>query len=331
LGRVLVTGGAGFIGSELVRQLQSGAAEIVVVDNLVNGTRKNLADLVEQGVTLEIADIRDASRMDDLIKGCDTVFHLACMGVRHSLHSPLENHDVNASATLALVDAARRASVGRFVYVSTSEVYGSALRTPMAEDHPTLPTTVYGAAKLAGECYVRAMFKSYDFPVTIVRPFNAFGPRSHHEGDSGEVIPKMMLRSMAGLPLIIFGDGQQTRDFSYVADTASAILAAGALEAAIGETINVGSGVETSMNELAELINGVTGRNDPVIEYQTDRPGDLSRLCCDASAAKRILGYEPRTNVHDGLIKLHDWYSARGRDPADMLQGELVRNWEIDG
>ena len=186
LGRVLVTGGAGFIGSELIRHLQVKANEIVVVDSLVNGNRENMAEPMRQGVHLEVVDIRDATRMTPLVEASDTIFHLACLGVRHSLHDPVENHEVNASATLGLVEAARKAGVERFVHVSTSEVYGSARRTPMDEDHPTYPSTVYGAAKLAGECYVRAQFETYGYETTVVRPFNAFGPRSHHEGDSGE-------------------------------------------------------------------------------------------------------------------------------------------------
>ena len=330
LGRVLVTGGAGFIGSELVRRLQADADDIVVVDNLVNGTRENLGDLIKQGVNLEVADVRDTARMKTSVKASDTIFHLACLGVRHSLHDPLVNHEVNASATLALVDAARQAEVGRFVHVSTSEVYGSARHAPMDETHPTYPTTVYGAAKLAGECYVRAQFESHGYAVTVVRPFNAFGPRSHHEGDSGEVIPRMMLRSLAGRPLIIFGDGEQTRDFTYVADTASAILAAGVRDAAVGQTINVGSGIETSMNELTRAINLATGRNDAALEYQPERPGDINRLCCDASAAQRILGYKPSVTLLEGLANLRDWYQTHSRGPEELLVEEVIRNWEVD-
>jgi UDP-glucose 4-epimerase len=190
--RVLVTGGAGFIGSELVRQLAEKKADVVVVDNLVNGRRENVADLGPQ-VRLVVADVRDADGMSQVLQDVDLVFHLACLGVRHSIHSPRENHDVNATGTLTMLAAARERGVKRFVYISSSEVYGTARHVPMTEEHPTYPKTVYGASKLAGECYTRAYHDSYDYPSVVIRPFNTYGPRCHHEGDSGEVIPKFLL------------------------------------------------------------------------------------------------------------------------------------------
>ena len=239
---VLVTGGAGFIGSELVHQLVQSHRRVRVADNLVNGRRENLAGLPPGSHELVVADIRDRSRMASLLRDVGVVYHLACLGVRHCIHSPEENHEVNATATLGLLSAARAAGVGRFVYVSSSEVYGSASRVPMDESHPTTPTTVYGASKLAGESYARAFYRTYGYPTVIVRPFNAYGLRCHHEGDSGEVIPRFMLRCLARRPMVVFGDGAQTREFTYVTDIARAILAAGAVEDAIGETINIGSG-----------------------------------------------------------------------------------------
>src|SRR5262249_19571733 len=160
--------------------------------------------------------------------------------------SPAVNHEVNATATLRLLSAAQGIGVKRFVYVSSSEIYGTARWVPMTEDHPAFPMTVYGASQLAGECYTRAYWPTYGFPTVVVRPFNAFGPRSHHEGDCGEVIPKFLLRCLAGRPLIIFGDGSQTRDFTYVADTARGIMLAGLAPDTIGETINLGTGREVT-------------------------------------------------------------------------------------
>src|SRR5262249_11966755 len=162
-----------------------------------NGKRANLEHLDSEQVRLIELDIRDYDALPALLGNADIIFHLACLGVRHSLHDPAQNHEVNATATLKLLEAARRADVPRFVYVSSSEVYGTARWAPMTEEHPTFPMTVYGSAKLAGECYTRAYYESYGYPTVVVRPFNAFGPRSHHEGDSGEVIPKFMLRCMA--------------------------------------------------------------------------------------------------------------------------------------
>ncbi len=177
---ILVTGGAGFIGSELVRQLCGDGRRIIVVDNLVNGKQRHLAGLENQGVELHICDIRDQDRMAQLMRGVELLYHLACLGVRHSIHAPLENHAVNAHASLSLLTLAREAGVQRFVYVSTSEVYGTARHAPMTEAHPTFPMTVYGAGKLAGECYARAFHETYGYATVMVRPFNAFGPRCHH-------------------------------------------------------------------------------------------------------------------------------------------------------
>src|SRR6185369_328854 len=238
----VVTGGAGFIGSELVRQLAARGDRVVAIDNLVNGKRENLADVLSDRVVLLEKDIRDLDAVTPHLRDARVVYHLACLGVRHSVHSPRENHHVNATATLDLLGASRDAGVPRFVYVSSSEVYGTARWAPMTEEHPTCPHTVYGGSKLAGESYTRAYHDTYGYPTVVVRPFNTFGPRSHHEGDSGEVIPKFLLRCLAGRPLIVFGDGTQTRDFQFVSDTARGIILAGEDDRAIGATINLGSG-----------------------------------------------------------------------------------------
>jgi UDP-glucose 4-epimerase len=328
--RVLVTGGAGFIGSELVRQLRSRVGEVVIVDNLVNGRRANVEDVLDERVRLVVADIRDRERMQELMRGVDMVFHLACLGVRHSIYAPQENHEVNATATLQLLDAARAAGVERFVYVSSSEVYGTAKQVPMTEDHPTCPHTVYGASKLAGDCYTRAFHQTYRYPVVIVRPFNAYGPRCHHEGDSGEVIPKFLLRCLAGRPMIIFGDGQQTRDFSYVSDTAAGIIAAGFAEKTLGQTINLGSNREASINDLAAEVAQAVGCPGAPVEHDAPRPGDVRRLYADASRARELLGFEPCVSLREGLGRLKEWYLQSGRPPEELLEEERVRNWEVE-
>ncbi len=326
---VLVTGGAGFIGSSLVEQLLCAGARVRVLDNLVNGKRENLEKLTELGL-LEIVegDVRNEAGLVEVCRGVSLVFHLACLGVRHSIHSPQENHEVNALGSLRVLTAAFESKVDRFIYVSSSEVYGTAQWIPIAEDHPAFPCTVYGASKLAGEAYARAFYRTYGFSTVIVRPFNTYGPRCHHEGDSGEVIPRFMLNCLAGRSMVVFGDGTQTRDFTYVTDTARSILKSALADNVVGETINLGSRREITINELAHEVAVVTGRPDAPIVYADSRPGDVLRLCADVRKAQQLLGFEAQVTLHEGLIMLRDWYLSLGRPPEVLLQQEILRNWE---
>lgn len=325
--RVLVTGGAGFVGSELVRQLCDCGAEVVVVDNLINGRRENLAGLPGDQVKLEVVDICDDTRMAELMRGVDIVYHLACLCIRHSLHSPLENHEVNATGTLKVLLAAKEAGVKRFVYVSTGEVYGWPRWVPITEEHPNAPTNTYGAAKLAGEAYARAFHVTYRFPTVVIRMFNNYGPRCHHEGDCGEVIPRFLLRCMAGLPMVIFGDGTQTRDFNYVADMARGVLLAGLVDEAVGQTFNLGSGQDISIIQLASEVTKVVGRPKVEVRYDAPRPADIMQLRADATKAQKVLGFEPKVSLQEGLAKLKEWYQSLKKSPEDLLEQEIIHNW----
>jgi UDP-glucose 4-epimerase len=324
---ILVTGGAGFIGSEVVRRLAARGSRVLIIDNLVNGKRENVEDVLSDAVTLLRLDVRDTAALAPHLGDVRVIYHLACLGVRHSVHSPVENHEVNATATLRLLALAREAGVPRFVYVSSSEVYGTARWVPMTEDHPTFPCTVYGASKLAGECYARAFHRTYGYATTVVRPFNAFGPRSHHEGDSGEVIPRFLLRCLAGRPMVVFGDGTQTRDFTYVSDAADGIIAAGERDATVGETINLGSGREVAINDLASIVGSVAGRPDAPVIHDAPRPGDVLRLCADVSRARALVGYAPRVGLVEGLGRLLAWYRQQSASPEDLIEEETLHNW----
>jgi UDP-glucose 4-epimerase len=329
---VVVTGGAGFIGSELVRQLAAHGERVVIIDNLVNGKRENVSDVLSNEVVLVEKDIRDLDALKPWLPTARAIYHLACLGVRHSVHSPHENHEVNATATLRLLALAREADVPRFVYVSSSEVYGVGWAPTirweqMTEAHPTFPCTVYGGSKLAGESYARAYFRTYGYPTIVVRPFNTYGPRSHHEGDSGEVIPKFLLRCLAGRPMVVFGDGTQTRDFTYVTDTARGIILAGEHPRAVGETINVGSGSEVTINELAKRVAQTVGKPDAVVAHDRPRPGDVPRLCADLSRARALLDYEPRVSLAEGLQRLLTWYQDHQMSVEQLLEQEVVHNW----
>jgi UDP-glucose 4-epimerase len=161
----------------------------------------------------------------------------------------------------------------------------------------------------------------------VVRPFNTYGPRSHHEGDSGEVIPKFLLRCLAGRPMIVFGDGSQSRDFTFVSDTAAGILLAGEHPKAVGETINIGSGTDVTGASLAKTVAAVTGRPDAEVVHDEPRPGDVYRLIADVSRARALLGFEPRVSMADGLQRLLQWYRDQKKSPEELLEQEVVRNW----
>ena len=329
-GPALVTGGAGFIGSELVTQLVAAGQRVTVLDSLVNGRRENLAHLPTGRCTLIVGDVRDEHLAGQLLREHRCVFHLACLGVRHSLHAPQETHEVNASATLSWLRLAHEARAKRFVHVSSSEVYGSAQRAPIDENHPTAPTTVYGASKLAGEAYALAWHRSWGLPVTVLRPFNAFGPRSHHEGDAGEVIPRMVLRALAGQPLAVFGDGSQTRDFTHVTDTARGVALAATLASAIGRIYNLASGREITVLNLARCIAARCGDRAAAIEHHTARPGDVQRLIGDATRARNELGFTAAIGLEAGLDALIAGYRSLNASPHELLRAERLRNWTVE-
>lgn len=326
---VLVTGGAGFIGSHLVDALITAeAAQIRVLDDLSNGSRANLAEaLAQPQVSLTVGDICDPETLTQALDGIDVVFHLACLGVRHSLHDPFGNHRVNAEGTLALLQQSLTTGIDRFIHVSSSEVFGTAQYAPMDERHPTWPETVYGGGKLAGEAYARAHFRTYGMPVVVARPFNTYGPRSHFEGDSGEVIPRTIVRALCGLPALIFGDGAQTRDFTHVTDTARGLIALAECDAAVGQTVNLGSGSEVSITELARLVADAAGRPDLTPVHLEDRPGDVRRLLVDDTLMHELTGFKPRMPFSQGVAELVRWFQSRPERPEDMLALIEDRNW----
>lgn len=320
---ILVTGGAGFVGSHLV-DLLAHDNKVRILDDFSSGGRENLQRSSGR-IDVVAGDVRDSRLVADCLRGVDVVFHLACRGVRHSIGNPRENFDVNANGTLVLLEEARQAKVLRFVHVSSSEVYGTARRAPMDEEHPCFPETVYGAGKLAGEAAARAYFRTHGLHTTVVRPFNNFGPRSHHEGDSGEVIPRFAVWALNDRQPVIFGDGLQTRDFLYVEDTAFWLRRAAECDDLIGETVNFGSGQETSVNELAAIVWEKAGRGRPTPNHQPPRPGDVRRHVAGIERARRLLGFQVRTSLPDGIGKVLDHF--RTKDSAGLLAETPAVNW----
>ncbi len=326
--KILVTGGAGFIGSNLVDALVSETRDdIVAVDDFSTGTRANLARHAERDrVTIVEADVRDEARMREVMRKVDLVYHLAVQCLRVSITDQHLVHDVNATGTLNLLLAAREAQVSRFVYCSSSEVYGTALRVPMDEEHPLVPTTPYGASKLAGEAYARSFHLTYGLPVVVVRPFNTYGAREHFEGAYGEVIPKFAVRALNGAPLVVFGDGEQTRDFTEVQDTVRGLMLAASTDAAVGDVVNVARGEEVSINRIARLVLEALGV-EGAIEHADPRPGDVRRHAADTRKARALLGFEARTGIQDGIRSYVEWLRGSGDDVREMLSREVLFNW----
>ena len=323
--RILVTGAAGFIGSHLADRLAAGN-DLVLVDDFSIGKRENLAEVKDRpGVTIIEADITDRERMRELTDRVDVVFHLAISDLRTSLNHPWMSHDVNAGGTLSVCLAARESGVKRFVYVSSSEVYGTAETVPMSEDHPLRPTTVYGASKLAGELYAQACQRTYGLPVIVVRPFNTYGPREPHEGMRAEVIPRFLLELKAGREPVVFGDGSQTRDFTFVEETVTGLVAAGECDALVGDVVNVARGREVSIAEIARLLAELAGRPDASARRADPRPGDVHRHYADISKARRLLGFDPKIDIREGLARTAAWFEARGIVASGAASG--LPNW----
>jgi len=324
----LVTGGAGFIGSHLVDLLIKKKSRVRVLDNLSNGKKDNIADhLNNSNLEFIKGDITDSKILEKILKDVDVVFHLACLGVRHSIAHPYQNHLVNAGGTLLLLEASYNAGIKKFVYCSSSEVYGTAQYVPMPEIHPTNPCTVYGASKLAGESYTRAFYKTYGMNVVILRPFNAYGPRSHYEGDSGEMLPKSIVRALNGKPIMIFGDGSQTRDFTYVKDTVKAIAKSVELDEMMGKTFNVGSNFEISIKEVAEKILQEVNNLDCEITFTDQRPGDVLRLYADSTKFMELSGWHPQLDFNSGIEKTVNYFKHHPYGVSKLLSDESGRNW----
>jgi UDP-glucose 4-epimerase len=323
--KVVVTGGAGFIGSHVVDRLLEVGAEVVAIDDLSVGSRGNLTAAIRRGATLRVGDVRDADLMRRELAGTEAVIHMACDNLRASLGNPVKTHEMNATGTLITCLAAVENDVQRFVYVSSSEAYGSAVKTPMREDHPLLPTTVYGASKAAGELYSQACMRTYELPVVVVRPFNSYGPREHASGNSAEVIPKFASRLLAGMPPVIFGNGDQTRDFTWVEETAIGIVKAMESDELVGDSVNIAFGTPVSISEIAEGLIAVLGTQGLSPQFDEARPGDVTQHWADTSKAKAVLGFEARVPIEEGLERYVEWLrsSQRGQD----VEPDRVRNW----
>jgi UDP-glucose 4-epimerase len=325
---ILITGGAGFIGSHLTDHLLNAGHRVVVLDNLVNGKTENLALASGMGKFVFIeGDILSLATAEAACEGIDIVFHLACLGVRHSLHSPFENHRVNAEGTLIMLEAARAKKVSHFFYISTSEIYGRTSSFPIGEMSDTNPLTVYGSSKLAGEHYTHSYRECFDLRSTVLRIFNNYGPRAHYEGDAGEVIPRSIVRILNNIQPIVFGTGEVTRDFFFVKDTARCLGEMIAMRDRLnGETLNVGTGVEITMKSLLEELLRAMKKESLGIKYLPDRPADVPRLWVDNSKFRRLMNFTPSYSFQQGLVETIEFYENLSRK-KDLVQEVKETNW----
>ena len=328
--RCLVTGGAGFIGSHLTERLAAEGWAVTVLDDFSTGRRANLADAQRRGdVRILEGSVLDLLAVEEAAAGCERVFHLAVQCVRRSLGVPLENHDINATGTLNVLEVARRRRISRFIYCSSSEVYGNCGAGPLDEATTVCePATVYGAAKLAGEHYAKAYWQTYRLPSIIVRPFNAYGPREHMTGELAEVIPRFVIRVLNGLPPVVFGTGENGRDFTYVTETVRGIALAADCDALIGRAINIAYGNMVTVWQLAEAVARICGRADIAPLFIGPRPGDIMTLQADTRLARETLGFAARVGLEEGLRRYIDWFRTTHRDPALLLEDE-IRNWRF--
>jgi len=301
---VLVTGGAGFIGSELVGQLSRAGANVTVFDNFSSGKKEYLKPFKK--IKIIKGDIVNKQAIQKAVKDQEIIFNLAALPfIPDSFYYPEEFFQVNTIGTLNVLGAATKASnIESFVHISTSEVYGSAQFVPMDENHPTFPYSTYAVSKLAGDRATFTLHKENGIPSVIIRPFNSYGPRYTQP----YIIPEIMIQLLKGSNKLVLGNLNSSRDLTYVEDTASAIMKSGISKKAIGEIINVGSGNEVRIEDLAKKIIKIYGKK---IKIKTDesrlRPFDVNRLVCDNSKAKSILKWTPKVSLDKGLKRTFFW------------------------
>lgn len=319
--RWLVTGAAGFIGSNLIEALLKADQEVVGLDNFSTGHRRNLDEVqalvpekFERNFRFIEGDIRDRKTCEAAVGGIDIVLHQAALGsVPRSIEDPLTSHDTNVTGFLNMLDAARRTGVGRFIYAASSSTYGDEPNLPKREDRIGNPLSPYAVTKLANEIYASVYAGTYGFRVTGLRYFNVFGPRQDPNGAYAAVIPKWTAAMLCNQPVTINGDGETSRDFCFVGNAVQAnIRAALAPDEVQGQVFNVAVGDRTTLNELFALIR--EGLRKHQVDYalapvkSVFRPGDVRHSLADIGKAERLLGYEPTHRIEDGLREALPWY-----------------------
>jgi len=305
--RILVTGGAGFVGANLVRRLVAEGSQPTILDDFFTGKDENLRGLDSQ-YELVRGSVNDRELVSRLVAQHDVVFHLAARNIIASTANPYEDFQTNIGGTLNVLLAAREAKIERVVYTSSVSIYGNPRYLPINEDDPISLLTPYAVSKYSGEGYCRAFYESYDVPVVVVRYSNVFGPGQDPTNPYCGVVSKFMQKASEGLPLVIHGDGQQTRDFTYVDDAIDATVTAGLSAKAEGEVFNVGSGIETNVNTLAQYVLDLYGRHQKPQHVDRRDIDNIRRRVVNIEKIRRVLRWTPRVTLEEGLRLTHEWF-----------------------
>lgn len=298
--KFLVTGGAGFIGSNLSQALVEKGYSVRVLDNFSTGKRSNIREF-EDRIELIEGDIRDMATVRRAVEGVDYVMHLAALpSVDRSVRDPVTSNQVNVDGTLNVLVASRDAGVKRVVYAGSSSAYGDTPTLPKREDMPPNPKSPYAAQKLMGEYYCRIFYELYGLETVVLRYFNIFGPRQDSDSNYSAVIPRFITALLEGRSPTIYGDGLQSRDFTYVENAVEATISAAFAPDAKGQVINVACGGRITLNELVDKLQKILGSDIPPV-YAPPRPGDVRHSMADIGKARNLLGYEPKVDIEEGL------------------------------
>jgi len=307
-GVALVTGGAGFIGSHLAAALVEKGARVRVIDDLSTGYQENLAE-VDGDVDFIRASIADENALNRALRNVELIFHEAAIpSVPRSVESPVETHNASVNATFSLLLAARNQKVRRVIYAASSAAYGDQPDLPKREDMRPAPMSPYAVAKLVGEYYCQVFTRVYGLETVSLRYFNVFGPRQDPSSQYSGVIARFISALLTGQRPIIYGDGEQSRDFTYISNVVEANLSAAETPEPVGKVINVASGVRVTLNALLATLKELTGRTDVQAEYAEPRKGDVRDSLADISLARSLLNYEPRVGLEEGLSRTIDWW-----------------------
>lgn len=309
MAKYLVTGGAGFIGCNLVRYLLEKGHTVVVLDNFATGKRENIADIVDQIVLIE-GDIRCRETVDQAVAGCDAIFHEAALGsVPRSVEDPVTSHDVNVNGTINVLEAARAAGVKRMIFAASSSAYGDQEESPKHEEMAPRPISPYAASKLSCEAYLRGYASVYGMETLCLRYFNVFGPYQDPYGAYAAVIPAFVSSLLKGKQPVVFGTGEQSRDFCFIQNVCRAnVLAATApAEVCKGQAMNIACHKATTLNQILDQLRDLLGVKAQA-DYQPMRRGDVMHSLADISLARETIGYEPQVYFEEGLKKAIHWY-----------------------